>query len=129
VDDLHHPETGTSVDFPSSIFTDQVDRPDGYGQGFRTADGQAKLIQAVVNSSRFTCCFSGEETPASNLQYRRVTSRFLLSRAIQGRQGLVRSLQLLRRPYPLRADQLSCEGEEHEWDDVVTRISLSLTGK
>ena len=46
------PETGTTVDFPSSIFTDQVDPPDGPGQGFRTPDGRAKLtIQAVVNSS------------------------------------------------------------------------------
>lgn len=37
------PQTGTSVDFPSSIFTEEAGRPDGYGQRFRTADGRADI--------------------------------------------------------------------------------------
>ena len=44
------PQTGTSMDFPSSIFTEEAGRPDGYGQRFRTADGRAELtIQAAPN--------------------------------------------------------------------------------
>ena len=44
------PQTGTSVDFPSSIFTEEAGRPDGYGQRFRTADGRADLtIQVAPN--------------------------------------------------------------------------------
>lgn len=44
------PESGTSVDLPSSIFTEAAGRPDGYGQRFRTADGRADLtIQAAPN--------------------------------------------------------------------------------
>jgi hypothetical protein len=67
------PETGTTVDFPSSIFTDEVDRPDGYGQGFRTADGRAKLtIQTVVNSSDDSpAAFLAKKHPPPNLQYKR----------------------------------------------------------
>jgi hypothetical protein len=35
------PQTGTSVDFPALIFTEEASRRDGYGQRFRTADGRA----------------------------------------------------------------------------------------
>jgi len=39
------PETGISVDFPSSIFTEQAGHlPDGYGQRFQSADGRADII-------------------------------------------------------------------------------------
>lgn len=44
------PQTGTSMDFPSSIFSEEAGRPDGYGQWFRTADGRADVtIQAAPN--------------------------------------------------------------------------------
>ena len=74
------PETGTTVDFPSSIFTDEVDRPDGYGQGFRTADGRAKLtIQTVVNSSDdLPAAFLAKKHPPPNLQYKRVVRRQMI---------------------------------------------------
>jgi hypothetical protein len=44
------PETGTSVDFPSSVFSEEAGRPDGHGQRFRTADARANItIQAAPN--------------------------------------------------------------------------------
>ncbi|MGY4431227.1 hypothetical protein ACVWWO_003704 [Bradyrhizobium sp. F1.13.1] len=47
------PQTGTSVDFPSSIFTEEAGRPDAYGQRFRTAAGRADLtIQAAPNLAK-----------------------------------------------------------------------------
>src|ERR1700760_3823065 len=49
------PETGTSVDLPASIFTEDAGRPDGYGQKFRSADGQATLtIQSAPNAANDT---------------------------------------------------------------------------
>ena len=88
------PETGTSVDLPSSVFTDQVGQPDGYGQGFQTADGRAKLtIQALVNSADDSpAAFLAKKHPPPHLQYKRVTSRFFCCLKLQGRHGLVRSV-------------------------------------
>jgi hypothetical protein len=44
------PETGTSVDFPSSVFSEEAGRPDGYGGRFQTSDGRANItIQAAPN--------------------------------------------------------------------------------
>lgn len=46
------PQTGTAVDFPVSIFTEEAGRPDGYGQRFRTADGRADLTIQLRPTSR-----------------------------------------------------------------------------
>jgi hypothetical protein len=39
------PQTGTSVDIPSSIFTELRDKPDGYGERLRSFDGRADLTE------------------------------------------------------------------------------------
>jgi hypothetical protein len=39
------PQTGTSVDIPSSIFTELLDKPDGYGERLRSSDGRADLTE------------------------------------------------------------------------------------
>jgi hypothetical protein len=57
------PETGTSVDMPSSIFTERAGQPDGHGQRCETAHGRAHLtIQSVPNS--------GNDSPADFLAKR-----------------------------------------------------------
>jgi hypothetical protein len=58
------PQSGTSVDFPSSIFTEQAgDAPAGYWERFRTADGRADItIQATANVAK--------ESPAAFLARR-----------------------------------------------------------
>jgi hypothetical protein len=100
------PESGTSVDFPSSIFTETAGRPEGYGQRFRTADGPHDPGRAQ-RPERFSRCFSGKEASASTHSVQASDTTVLCGLQLQGRQGLVQPLQLLRAAGPLRADQLS----------------------
>lgn len=121
------PETGTSVQYPSSIFTEEAGRPDGYGQRFRTADGRADLtIQAVSNDS--PAVFLAKKHPPPYMQYKRVAPHFFAVSSYKGdkvwydrcnfSKGLVQCVLI---NYPAR--------EERDWDDIVTRISLSLAGR
>jgi hypothetical protein len=124
------PETGTSVDFPASIFTKEAGRPDGYGQTFRSTDGQASLtIQAAPNVENDTpAAFLAKKHPPSQMQYRRVTARFFAVSSYKGdrvwynrcnfSKGFVHCVLM---NYPAKA--------ERAWDDIVTRISLSLNEK
>ncbi|QOZ65940.1 hypothetical protein [Bradyrhizobium arachidis] len=124
------PQTGTSVDFPSSIFTEEAGRPDGYGQRFRTADGRADLtIQAAPNLANDSpAAFLAKKHPPSRIQYKRVTPRFFAVSSYKGdkvwydrcnfSEWLVHCVLI---NYPAE--------EEHAWDDVVTHMSLSLSGK
>ena len=124
------PETGTSVDLPSSIFTEQASGPDAYGRRFQTADGGASLtIQAAPNKSGDSpASFLAKKHPPRNIQYKMVTPRFFAVSSYKGdkvwydrcnfSRGLVHCVLI---NYPAR--------EEHDWDDIVTRISLSLSGK
>jgi len=124
------PETGTSVDLPSSIFTDQVGSPGGgYGQRFQTADGRASFtIQAATNRSNDSpAAYLAKNHPPPRLQYKRVTPRFFAVSSYKGdkvwydrcnfSRGLVHCVLI---NYPA--------SEEHDWDDIVTRVSLSLSG-
>ncbi|UPK23060.1 hypothetical protein [Bradyrhizobium sp. 131] len=124
------PESGTSVDFPSSIFTETAGRPDGYGQRFRTADGRADLtIQAAPNAQNDSpAAFLAKKHPPPRIQYKRVTPRFFAVSSYKGDKvwynrcnfsgGLVHCVLI---NYPAE--------EERDWDKIVTRISLSLSGK
>ncbi|MCK1668976.1 hypothetical protein [Bradyrhizobium sp. 153] len=124
------PETGTSVDFPASIFSEAAGKPDGRGQRFRTADGRADLtIQAVPNASNDSpAAFLAKKGPPSRIQYKRVTSRFFAVSSYKRdkvwydrcnfSRGIIHCVLI---NYPA--------SEEHEWDDIVTRISLSLRGR
>jgi hypothetical protein len=124
------PESGTSVDFPSSIFTETAGRPDGYGQRFRTADGRADLtIQAAPNVQNDSpAAFLAKNHPPPRIQYKRVTPRFFAVSSYKGDKVWYnrcnfsgRLVHCVRINYP--AD------EERDWDKIVTRISLSLSGK
>jgi hypothetical protein len=124
------PETGTSVEIPSSIFTEQAGRPDGYGQKLQSADGRANLtIQAAANTAHDSpAAFLARKNPPAHIQYKRVTPRFFAVSSSRGdmvwynrcnfANGLVHCVLI---NYPA--------AEEREWDDIVTRISLSLNGR
>ncbi|MCC8954151.1 hypothetical protein H8B02_12010 [Bradyrhizobium sp. Pear77] len=124
------PQTGTSVDFPASIFTEEAGRPNGYGQRFRTADGRADLtIQAVANVSNDSpAAFLAKKHPPAHIQYKRTTPRFFAVSSDKGEKvwynrcnfsnGWIHCVLI---NYPA--------SEEREWDDIVTRISLSLRGR
>jgi len=81
------PETGTSADFPASIFTERAGRPDGYGQRFKTADGRATLtIQSAPNALKDSpAAFLARRHPPAQIQYKRITSRFFCCVELQGR--------------------------------------------
>jgi hypothetical protein len=127
------PETGTVVEYPPDIFSveDAPPKP-GLGRRFRTPDGQASLsIYALPNHGGDTAWSYLQKHLAigrKDLDYRRVTDRFF---AISGiKQGatfysrcnfaaLPRSLMhCILLVYPAR--------ENRSWDQIVTRISLSL---
>jgi hypothetical protein len=124
------PETNTSVDFPSSIFTKEIGRPDGYGQRFQSADGRANLtIQTAANVSNDSpAAFLEKRHPPSHIQYKRVTGRFFAVSSYKGAKVWYNRCNFSKRlvhcvliSYPAR--------EERDWDKIVTRISLSLSDK
>ncbi|WP_245350676.1 hypothetical protein [Bradyrhizobium sp. UFLA03-84] len=123
------PATGTSVDFPASIFTEEAGKPEGQGQRFRTADGRADFtIQAAPNASQDSpVVFLAKKHPPSRIQYKRVTSRFFVVSSYKGAKVFYdrcnfsdRTIHCVLINYPA--------SEEREWDSIVTRISLSLRG-
>src|ERR1700746_612842 len=71
-------QTGTSVDIPTSIFTEKAKLPDGYGERLKTNDGKAELtVVAGPNSDNDTPArFLEKRHPPARIQYKRVTSRF-----------------------------------------------------
>ena len=124
------PETGTSVDFPFSVFSEEADRPDGYGQRFRTADGRANItIQPTPNVANDSpAAFLAKRNPPPRIQYNRVTPRFFAVSSYKGDKVWYdrcnfsgRLVHCVLINYPAR--------EERDWDEIVTRISLSLSGK
>jgi len=125
------PETGTSVDVPVSIFTEQAGVPlHGYGERLKSADGRADLtIQAeTITPNVSPAAFLAKMDPPEHIQYKRITSRFFAVSSYKGDKvwynrcnfsnGLIHCVLI---NYPA--------AEEHAWDDIVTRISLSLTGR
>lgn len=125
------PETGTSVDIPSSIFSEQAgDPPEGYGQRFQSADGRAELtIQAsAIDSSVSPASFLAKQHPPPRIQYKRVTPRFFAVSSYKGdkvwydrcnfSKGFVHCVLI---NYPAR--------EERAWDGIITRISMSLNAR
>jgi hypothetical protein len=80
------PGTGTSVDFPSSIFTEEAGRPDGYGLRLQSADRRANLtIQAAANISNDSpAAFLSKRHPPPDIQYKRVTPRFFAVSSYKG---------------------------------------------
>ena len=122
-------ETGTSVDIPSSIFTEQAGRPDGYGQQFRTSDGRADLtIQSTPNRTGDTpAAFLEKKNPPSHILYKRITSNFFVVSSIKDNKiwydrcnFTSRLIHCVLINYPAN--------EKRQWDGVVTRISKSLRG-
>lgn len=124
------PESGTSVDFPSSIFTEAAGRPDGYGQRFRTADGRADLtIQAAPNLENDSpAAFLAKKHPPPRIQYKRVTPRFFAVSSYKGDKVWYNRCNFSGRLVHCVLINYPAE-EERDWDEIVTRISLSLSGK
>ena len=124
---------GTAVDYPAAIFTSPAPPPPrGVGHSFRSADGSALFMMYVERND-------GHDTPQSYvrrnltrpqslLQYQRITGRFFAVSSTEadvmfysrcnfpdGAGGLIHCIFI---SYP--------KSEKRAWDDVVTRMSLTL---
>ena len=123
------PQTGTSVDIPSSIFTQLLEKPDGYGERLRSWDGRADLtIQSVPNRNGDSPeAYLKRQNPPSRIVYKRLAPNYFVVSSFKGDQiwydrcnFSVSFIHCVLINYP--AD------EKRQWDGVVTRISHSLSG-
>lgn len=120
--------TGTNVDIPVTIFTEDGGPPEGgTGRRFFTKDHRADLtVQSVPNPENDSpATFLAKKRPPAGIQYKRVTPRFFAVSSVRN-----------DRVWYNRCNQangyMNCvlinypAAEERQWDAVVTRISLSL---
>ena len=123
------PESGTSVDIPVSIFTEPAGKPDGYGQHFRSSDGNADFtVQAVENRQGLSPAeFLASKNPPTGIIYKRISSNFFVVSSIKrdkiwyNRCNFARGyVHCVLINYPA--------AQKRRWDAVVTRISRSLHG-
>jgi hypothetical protein len=125
------PESGASVEIPTSIFSEESGKLEtGYGSRFTTPDQRADLtVQSIINTEEFSPAeYLASKNPPRQIAYKRITPRFFVVSDI--REGKTwydrcnfvgRFINCVLINYP--AD------EERQWDDVVTRISLTLAGR
>lgn len=124
------PTTGLSVDIPMRIFSEDGGSPEGAtGRVFFTRDRRANLtVTSIPNPENDSpAVFLQKQRPPANVQYRRVTSRFFAVSSIRddrtwyNRCNRVKGfMNCVLINYPA--------AEERQWDAIVTRISLSLSG-
>jgi hypothetical protein len=124
------PSTGTSVDMPVSIFTDDAGAPEGgTGRRFFTEDRRADLtVQSVPNPENDSpAAFLARKRPPAGIIYKRITPDFFVVSSIRNdriwynrcnRGNGTMNCVLIN--YPAR--------EKRQWDSVVTRISHTLRG-
>ena len=125
------PETGASVDIPTSLFTNDAGQTElGYGRRFLSSDQRANLtVQSVPNNARDTPAgFLAKKKPPSGIVYKRVTPHFFAVSSFRNDRiwydrcnfsGHYINCVLLNYPAV----------EKRQWDDVVTRISNSLSAR
>jgi hypothetical protein len=122
-------ESGTSVDIPTSIFTEKGGKPDGYGQQFRTSDGAADLtVQSAPRQRGISpAAFLAAKQPPPGIVYKRIAPNFFVVSSIKRDKiwydrcnFTSRFVHCVLINYPA--------AEKRQWDGVVTRISHSLSG-
>ncbi|MBR0824925.1 hypothetical protein JQ596_05210 [Bradyrhizobium manausense] len=123
------PDTGGSVDIPSSVFTEDGGQMDGGGLRLRRADGQAVLsVQSTpIEPGVSPAAFLASKNPPAGIIYKRVTPRFFVVSSIKRDKiwynrcnfgGGYAQCVLINYP----------AAEKRQWDAIVTRISHSLSG-
>jgi hypothetical protein len=123
------PKTGTAVEIPVAIFSEDAALPEnGVGRRFYTDDHRADLsVQAIPNPANDSpASFLQKQRPPSGIVYKRVTKNFFVVSSI--RNGRIWYDRCNR-----SGDYMNCvlinypAAEKRQWDGVVTRISHSLT--
>ena len=123
------PSTGTNVEIPVTIFSKDTELPDGgTGRRFYTDDRRANLtVQSVANLENDSpATFLAKQQPPAGIMYRRVTPSFFVVSSVRNdriwynrcnrSEGYMNCVLI---NYPA--------AEKRQWDDVVTRISHTLT--
>jgi len=123
------PSTGTNVEIPVTIFSKDTELPDGgTGRRFYTDDRRANLtVQSVANPENDSpATFLAKQQPPAGIMYQRVTSSFFVVSSVRNdriwynrcnrSEGYMNCVMI---NYPA--------AEKRQWDDVVTRISHTLT--
>jgi hypothetical protein len=129
---FHDPERGLSFQFPAHIFRQGAADEGERGTVFSTADGRARLrLFGFVNSRNQTPRghLAGiPEFRAERFHYVRTTPHFYVASAVRGGMILYRRCNFSPRPdRRVRCLQVEYpQSEKRAWDEVVTRISLSM---
>lgn len=122
------PSTRTTVEIPVTIFSNDVDLPDGgTGRRFYTENRRADLtVQSVANPQNDSpATFLAKKNPPPGIMYKRVTPNFFVVSSI-------RSDRIWYNRCNRSDGYMNCvlinypATEKRQWDDVVTRISHSL---
>ena len=123
------PSTGTSVDMPVSIFSSDAGPPEGgIGRKFFTDDNRADLtVQSVPNPENDSPAkFLAKKRPPAGIVYKRITPDFFVVSSIRKDRIWYNrcnrgngSMNCVLINYPA--------AEKRKWDNVVTRISHTLT--
>ena len=125
------PETGASVDIPTSVFTNDAGQTEiGYGRRFLSSDQRANLtVQSVPNNTGDTpAAFLAKKKPPSGIVYKRVTPRFFAVSSF-------RNDKIWYDRCNFSSHYINCvllnypAVEKRQWDGVVTRISNSLSAR
>ena len=122
-------KTGAAVEIPVSIFSaDGGPAESGLGRRFYSGDRRADLtVESVANiDNDAPAAFLAKQRPPSDIVYRRVTPSFFVVSSFRNgkiwynrcnRSGAYMNCVLINYP----------AAEKRQWDEVVTRISHSLT--
>ena len=121
------PSTGTNVDIPVDIFTEDAGPPEGgVGRRFFTSDRRADLtVQSVPNPDNDSpATFLAKRRPPADIQYKRVTPRFFAVSSVRNgrtwynrcnRVGAYMNCVMIN--YPV--------AEERKWDACLLYTSPS----
>jgi hypothetical protein len=129
---FHDPERRISFQFPAHIFQQDASDEGERGTVFSTADGRARLrLFGFVNNRNQTprSHLAGiPEFRAERFHYVRTTPHFYVASAVRDGVILYRRCNFSPRPdHRVGCLQLEYpQSEKRAWDEVVTRISLSL---
>ena len=125
------PETGASVDIPTSIFGEDAGKPEtGFGGRFLSSDRRANLtVQSVSNDEGYSpAVFLARKNPPPGIVYKRVAPDFFVVSSF--RQDKIfydrcnfagRFINCVLINYPA--------AEKRRWDGIVTRISNTLASR
>jgi hypothetical protein len=122
-------QSGVRVDFPARLFPVDAGEPErGTGRIFETEDGRARFsaysLQNEANDTPRSYLQKYLKVDPSKIDYRRVTDRFFVVSGVQdgnvyySRCNFRGRMHCIYMSYPAP--------EVRAWDDIVTRVSLSL---